>query len=63
MSNIIPGIVVDIPTTLPSGSQPHSVAQMHCVVHMRMHPYPLSLNDFDADFHYSAPGDCYMSIS
>ena len=63
MSYTIPDIVSDIPTALPSGSQPHSVVQMHHVVHMRMHPSPLSLSDSDVNFRYSTPSDCYISIS
>jgi hypothetical protein len=63
ISYTIPGIVSDIPTALPSESQPHSVVRMHHVVHMRMHPSPLSLSESDVNFRYFAPDDCYISIS
>jgi len=63
MSNTILGIVSGIHTTLPSGSQPHSVEQMHHGVHVHMHPSLWSLNDSDWHFHCSVLSDCYISIS
>ena len=36
---------------------------MHHVVHMCMHPSPLSLSDSDVNFHYSVCSDCYILIS
>jgi len=55
--------VSDIPTALPSENPLHNVAQMHHVVHMRMHLYLCSLNDPDEYFHYFVPCDYDILIS
>ena len=47
MNKTIPDISSDIPTALPFENRLYSVAQMHRVVHMRMHPSLWSLNDSD----------------